>query len=112
MIDRGMVEDAEAGPDCATLGFVAPIHYAKNPGLDDCAGAHGAGLNRDVQGGSEDAVIPDGLGCRAQRQDFSVRCRVARRNRAIASTGEDALAEHNDRTHRHFALFGRGTRLS
>ena len=107
-----MVEDLKAGTDGATLGVVTPVHHAKNPGLNDCAGTHGAGFNGDIQRGSEDAVISYRVGRRAQRQDFRVRRGIAGRNRAIARAGQDGFSESNDRTHRHLALFGRGTRFS
>ena len=106
-----MVEDPEAGTDGAPLGIVAPVHHAKNPGLNDCACAHGARLDGDVQSSSQDAVISDGLGGSAERQNFGVRGWVAERNRAIARAGQDAFSKRNNRAYRHFALFGRGTRL-
>ncbi len=84
MIERGMVEDPEAGACGAALGIVASVYHAENARLDDCAGTHGAGLNRHVKCGSEDAMISDGPCRRAQRDDFRVRCRVARGDRAIA----------------------------
>ena len=73
MVEGGVVEDLEAGTDSAALGVIAAVDYAQKPGLNDGAGAHDAGLDGGVQCGAEDAVIPHGLGCRAQRQDFGVR---------------------------------------
>ena len=49
----------EAGADGAALGVVGAVDEAGNAGLNDCASAHAAGLDSDVQRGVRKAVVAE-----------------------------------------------------
>ena len=51
MVELSGREDFETGAEGATLGVVGGIYEAWDAGLNDGAGAHGAGLQGYVKGG-------------------------------------------------------------
>jgi hypothetical protein len=89
VIESGVGEDSETRADGAGFGVVCAIDEARDAGLDDSAGAHAAGLNRDVERCGKDPVIAEKAGGFANHDDFSVGGRVTVANGAIARAGED-----------------------
>ena len=59
MIELGAGENLEAGTEGAAFGVVGGVDEAGNARLDDRAGAHGAGLEGDVESGVGKAVIAE-----------------------------------------------------
>ena len=61
--------DADAVPrtNGASLGVVTPVDDANDPCVDEGAGAHRAGLERDVEGGAGQTVVRHPRGGRAPR---------------------------------------------
>lgn len=89
VIHTRMVEDGEAGANCAALGIVRTVDEAIDPGLEHCARAHRAGLDSDVESESRETMIPHSrCGC-AQGDYFRVRGRVAVCDGTIAGARED-----------------------
>ena len=52
MIKARVGEDFEAGADGATFGIVGAVDETRDTGLEDCARAHAAGLDGDVESGT------------------------------------------------------------
>ena len=78
----------ETGAEGATLGIVSAIDESWDASLNDRAGAHGAGLERDVKNGVGKAVVAEDSRALAQDNDFGMRGRVIVANGAIAGARE------------------------
>lgn len=101
-----VIEDGELGSDGAAFGIVGAVDEALDAGLDDGAGAHGAGFDGDVQRCAEQAVIAEAERRFAKRNDFCVGSRVGIRNGAIAGPGKDVAARDHNRANWDFAACG------
>jgi len=83
MVEARVGEDFEAGADGAAFGIVGAIDEARDPGLNDGAGAHAAELDGDVERGIRKAVVAKKAGGFSQSNDFGVGRGVAIANGAI-----------------------------
>lgn len=111
VIHTRMIEDGEAGANCAALGIVRTVDEAIDPGLEHCARAHRAGLDSDVESESRETMIPHSrCGC-AQGDYFRVRGRVAVCDGTIAGAREDIFSPDDDATDRHFSVLRREARF-
>jgi hypothetical protein len=52
MIKARVGEDFEAGADGAAFGIVGAVDETRDTGLEDCARAHTAGLDGDIESGT------------------------------------------------------------
>jgi hypothetical protein len=107
MVEARVREDFETGADGAAFGVVRSVDEARDAGLDDGAGAHGARLNGDVQRGVGEAIVAEEAGSFAKNDDFGVCRGVAIADSAVAGTGEDLAVMDEDGADGHFAGFGR-----
>ena len=57
--------------------------------MDDSAGAHAAGLDRDIERSGGHAIVAEVASCFTNRDDLSVGRRVTVANGAVAGAGED-----------------------
>ncbi len=96
MVEARVGQDLEAGADGAAFGIIGAVNEAWDACLDDCASAHAAGLDRDVENGSSEAVIAEEAGGLAEDDDFRVGGGVIVADGAIAGTGEDFAAVDED----------------
>jgi hypothetical protein len=78
----------ETGAEGATFGIVGAVDELWDAGLDDGAGAHGAGLEGDIESGVNKAVVAENACGFAQDDDFSVRGGIIVANGAIAGARE------------------------
>ena len=85
MIQLRMGKNFEATAHRSALGIVGAVHDPRHACLDDGSGAHGAGLNRDIQRGAHQAVIVGGARSFAQGDNFGVRRRIAIADGAVVS---------------------------
>ena len=96
----------ETGPERATLGIVGAVDEPWDASLNDRAGAHGAGLERDVKSGVGKAVVAEDSSGLAQDDDFSMRGRVIVANGAIAGARQVRIVANEHRTDGDFAGVG------
>jgi hypothetical protein len=89
VIEIGIGENLETRTDCAAFGIVGAIDEARDAGLDDGAGAHGAGFYRGVECCAGHAKVAEEASRFANYDDFGVRGWVAVMNCSIAGTGQD-----------------------
>src|SRR4051812_10261468 len=76
VIELRMIHDLENAAAGSGLGVVGGIHEADDAGVQDSAGAHGAGLEGDVEGaatlGGEKAIVRERLASLAHGDDLGV----------------------------------------
>ncbi len=103
VIELRVVQQAEARAHRAAFRVVGTVHEPLDPRLQDCSGAHCAGLNRDVEGCRTQAMVAESLGRCAQRNDLGVRRWVAVGNRAVPAAGHHLSFGHDHCAHGHFS---------
>ena len=91
VVELGIGEDIKAGAESAALGIVRGIDETGNAGLNDGAGAHGAGLEGDVESGAGEAIVVEETRGFADDDDFGVRGGVIVANGAIAGARQDFI---------------------
>ncbi len=92
------VEDAARGAGPRVGGAE---HETADACMDHRARAHRAGLERHVKRRVEQAVGPERLSGRAQRDHLGVRAGIVRANRLVPALGDDRPVVHDDGAHRH-----------
>ena len=97
------VGDAEFTPDGAESQIAASENQAAQPRRDDGARAHRTGLQRHIEGGILQTVIPCFRRGRAQRQDLGVRRGIGGAAWLVESFAYNRSTSDSDRSHRHFA---------
>ena len=111
VVELGAGEEFEAGAEGAAFVVVGCEDQARDAGLNDGAGAHGAGLKGYVQSGFGQSVIAEFLRGFAQDYDFGVGGWIAVADGAIAAASEDLPAIDKHGADGNFARFGAGTGL-
>src|SRR5205085_5924742 len=96
VVQRTRVADAEDRLDRARLLVARAVDEARDPGLDERAGAHRARLDRRVNDRARQAVVAYLVRGLAQGEDFGVRRRVAVGARAVAGHGEQRAVAADD----------------
>ena len=89
VVERGVVhdgEDAAAGPG---LGVGSGVDQARDAGVQDGAGAHGAGLERAEERAVEQAVVGECDAGGAEGDDLGVGGGVVVAQNAVVGAGED-----------------------
>lgn len=89
VIESGVCEDFETRANGAALEVVCAVDQARDAGLDDSAGAHAAGLDRDIEGCARHAIVAEVTSCFTNHDDLSVGGRVTVANGAVAGAGEN-----------------------
>lgn len=112
VVEARVGEDFETGADGTTFGIVGAVDEARNAGLNHGAGAHRAGLDRDVKSGSSKAIVCESASGFAEDDDFGVSGRVDVANGAIARPGDDFVFEYKDGADGDFTGFGGGSSFS
>jgi hypothetical protein len=108
MVELGAGEEFEAGAEGAAFVVVGCVDQARDAGLDDGAGAHGAGFKGYVQSGFGQSVVTEFLCGFAQDYDFGVGGWIAVADGAIAAASEDLPAIDKHGADGNFARFGAG----
>jgi quercetin dioxygenase-like cupin family protein len=91
VIQLGAGEQLEAGTEGAAFEVIGGIDEAGNPRLNDRTGAHGAGLEGNVEDAAGEAVVAEEAGGFPNDDDFGVGGGVIIANGAIAGTREDDI---------------------
>ncbi len=107
MVAGGLREEARAVLDRAALGVAGRPVETTDAGKRDRAGAHGAGLERDIEIAADEPFgaefgrrLPDG-------EHFGMGRRIAIDDRAVAGDRDDGAAAHERRADRRLAGCGR-----
>ncbi len=106
VVELRMVEDGETGADGAAFHVICAVDEAGDARLDHSPGAHGAGLDGDVESRVEEAVIFDFLRGGAEGDDFGVGGGVAIGDGTVAGAGDDAAFVDDDGTDGDFTAIG------
>jgi hypothetical protein len=109
MIKARVGEDFEAGADGAAFRIVGTVDQAGHAGLEDCARAHAAGLDGDVERSISKAVVAKKASGFAQSHDFGVGGRITIADGPVARTGNNLALVDKHGSDRNFAGCGRGT---
>ena len=88
MVEGGLAEDVEDAAGGAGLGVGGAEDDGGDAGEDDRAGAHRAGLERDVERRRRQPPAAERLGGGADREDLGVGGRVAAQLALVAGGGE------------------------
>jgi len=108
VVELGTGEQLEAGAEGAPFWVVGAIDKTGDAGLNNRAGAHGAGLEGYVESGFRETVVAELFRGFAKNHDFGVCCGVAIANGAVAAARENFLAINKYRADGNFAGFGAG----
>ena len=81
----------------AGLGVGRGVDQAGEAGVEDCASAHGAGFERDVEGAAlGQAIVGEGAGGVAEGDDLGVGGGVVVAQDAVLAAGDDLAVEGED----------------
>jgi hypothetical protein len=111
MVEARVGEDFEAGADGTALGIVGAVNEARDPGLDNGAGTHAAGLDSDVEHSISKAIVAEKASGFANDDDFGVCGGVAIANGAISRTSQNLSVVDEHGADGDFAGGHRGTRF-
>jgi hypothetical protein len=103
VVEARVGKNFKAGSDRAALWVVDTVDKSRDAGLDNCSGAHGAGLDGDVQRGVNEAIVAKQVRGFAKNDHFCMGRWVAIANRAVAGAGEDLAIVDEDGTNGNFA---------
>jgi len=109
VVEFGTGEQFEAGAESSAFWVVGCVDQAGDAGLDDGAGAHGAGFERYVKSSFRETVVAKFFRGFTKHHDFCVRGRVAIANGAIAAASENFLAIDKHGADGDFAGLGTGS---
>jgi hypothetical protein len=90
-------EDIYNAAGCARAQIPSSKNKALDAGMHYGGCTHDARLERYVEGGSVQAIVPELTACGAQRQDLGVSCRIMQLDGAIDTLGNDCITAHEDR---------------
>jgi hypothetical protein len=88
MVQFGAGEKLKTGAERAALGIISTVNESRDPSLDDRAGAHSAGLERDIESSVGKAMVAEDSRGFAQHDDFGMCGGIIIANGAIARTRE------------------------
>ena len=103
-----MVHDGEDGAAGAGFGIGSGVDQAGDAGVEDSAGAHGAGFERDVESAAfvvfiEEAIVFEGAAGVAEGDDLGVGGGVVFAEDAVLAMGDDLALVDDDGADRDFA---------
>src|SRR5258705_5827889 len=98
-------------PARAGLGVTRPVDQPRNAREDDRAGAHVAGLERDVDRGVVEAPALDGLRGGADRENFRVRGGILGGLHAVSPAADDPAFPDDHRSYGDLTVGGRRPRF-
>jgi hypothetical protein len=80
-----------------------------NPGVNESAGAHGAGLDRRKERGSREPVVADGCRRFSKRDNLGVCRRISPRDRLIVTAACNLAVDDHNCTYRNLTGITRGS---
>ena len=103
MVECGVVEDGEGGTAGSGLGVEGGVDEAGEACVDDGSGAHGAGLERGVEGAVFEAVVAEVQAGFAEGYDFGVGGGVVVAEDAVLASADDDVVVDDDCAYGDFA---------
>src|SRR5947209_3527031 len=91
MVEAGVGAELVEGFDGAGFGVGAAVDEAGDAGVDDGAGTHGAGLERDDEGALEEPPVAYGSSGLSNGEDFGVGGGVAVGDAAVVAAADDLI---------------------
>src|SRR5438105_1183029 len=110
VIQAFLFEKIDGAARGAGFGIGRAKDHAPDPGVEHGADAHRAGLERDIQGGAEQAIVLHFARRGAHGLHLGVRGRVGGADRPVPAFADDLLVEHDYGADRHLALALRALR--
>jgi hypothetical protein len=107
MVEFGGGEDCKAGTESAAFGIVGSVDKSGDSSLNNGAGAHGAGLERHVEGTIDEAVVTYPFRALANGDNLGMRRGIVIADRTIAGARKDHFILDQDRANRNFTSFCR-----
>jgi hypothetical protein len=101
-----MIQHREAGLHGAAFGVFRAVNQTGETGLNHGAGAHGAGLDGDVERGAGQTIVADPLRRFAQRNYLGMRGGIAIADSAVSGARDDLIVQHYHRADWDFSAFG------
>lgn len=96
VIEFWVVHHVEDGATGTGFGIGCAEDESCDSGVEDGAGAHGAGFERGVQGAAKEAVVGEGVAGFAESDDLGVCCGVGASEDAILAAGDDFTGAGDD----------------
>jgi hypothetical protein len=112
VIQTGIGADVVQRSGGTSLRVAGPEHEVRNPGVQNGAGTHWTGLQRDDEGRMFQPPTADNGSRIAKRQYLGVRRRVTGEFPLVVSAGDDLTVHHDDGTNRDVAVLGRSSRFN
>lgn len=106
MVEAWVVVKAHQRTAGTRLGIISGVNDTFDAGEHQRAGAHGAGLEGDIESDTVQPFVSEGVRGGGDRLHLGVRGGIMERFDAVASFAEELSLTHRDRTHRHLTLFG------
>src|SRR4030095_4442592 len=103
MVQPRHVEAFHRGNECAGLWFGRAVDDLTHTRVHERADAHETRLDGDVYGGVRQTVVADRSRSPAQHEHFRVSGGIDGANRLVERARDDAIADDEYRTDRHFA---------
>ena len=91
--------------DRAALGVGRAVIQPSYPRERDRAGAHRAGLQRDIEVAIDQPLAAEACGGLPDREDFGMRGRIAIAQSAVSGRRDHLVIKHDHASNRHFAGF-------
>ncbi len=107
VVEGRVVHDVEDGARGSRLGVVGSVDQPLDPGQDDRAGAHGAGLQGDVESGLGQPPAADDGGGVAKHEHLGVGGGVVAPLALVAAGGDHLTPDDKHGADGHLALLGR-----
>ena len=111
MIEQIGIGNTKLASNAAESEVAGAENHGADAGVYQCAGAHRARLQRDVERSVFEAVIGEFLSGLAQRQNFGVRGRIVNTDRRIGTAPDNLVPDDDNGANGHLALFLRAVRL-
>ena len=112
MVQARVVGNPEQAAHRSSLRIGRTEHHPADTAVDDCAGAHGARLEGDVQRAIVEAPLPDDGGGIAKRKHLRVRSGIAGELAFVVAGGNDCAVARDDRSNRDIAVQRGGAGLA
>ena len=100
-----MIQYLQHRVDCARFGIVCAIYDAFHPGVNQCAGAHGARLNCSKEFAVSQTMVTQVRSGLAESDDFSVGRGIGVGDVAVPASADNFSRANNDCAYGDFARF-------
>ena len=104
MVELGVIEDAEDAAAGSGFGVRGGIDQARDAGLEDGSGTHGAGLEGCVEGAVFEAIVVQCAASFTESNDLGVGGGVGVAEDTVLASADDSVFMDYDCAHRNLAV--------